>query len=76
VDIFSVNQVQNLKNKLTFTSLVKSIGNILVNYVRAVKKFGGEEEVSPLSYSLVIKSNNPFLYIKKEIEESLDYIRN
>jgi hypothetical protein len=63
VDILSVNQVQNLKNKLTFTSLVKSIDNILVNYVRDVKKFRGEEEVSPL-------------YIKKEIEESLDYIRN
>jgi hypothetical protein len=47
-----------------------------VNYVRAAKKFQGEEEVSPLSYGLVIKSNNPYLYIKKEIEESLDYIRN
>ena len=31
MDIFPANQVQNLKNKLTVTSLIKSIDNILNN---------------------------------------------
>ena len=112
MDIFPANQVQNLKNKLTVTSLIKSIDNILKNenninsqitnyliglkgnqklyklnfnnesqyiselYSIAVKKFQGEEKVSSLSYGLAIIFNNLYLYIKKDIEESLNYLRN
>jgi len=111
MDIFPANQVQNLKNKLTVTSLDKSIDLILRTekidiqitnflnglkrnkklyklnftadsqyisdlYSTAVMKFQGEKEVSPLSYGLSIISKNIYLYMKKEIEDSLNYIRN
>ena len=112
MDIFPANQIQNLKNKLTVTTLIESIDNILNNenninnqitnfliglkgnqklyklsfnnesqYISelfsiAVKKFRGEEKVSSLSYGLAIIFNNLYLYIKKDIEESLNYMRN
>ena len=59
--------------KLNFNAESQYISEL---YSAAVKKFQGKEEVSPLSYGLAIIYNNPYLYIKKEIEESLKYIRN
>ena len=111
MEIFSSNRVQNLKNKLTVTSLVKNIDMILNNeknnneityfllglkrnkklykldfnhesqyineiYSNARKKFQGEKEVSCLSYGLAIIYRNLYLYIKKDVEDSLNYIRN
>ena len=41
-----------------------------------VQNFGGEKKVASLSYGLAIIFNNVYLYIKKEIEESLNDMRN
>ena len=59
--------------KLNFNTKSKYISDF---YSTAVIKFQDGEEVSPLSYSLVTISKNFYLYIEKEIEDSLNYIRN
>ena len=46
------------------------------HYELAFEEFQGEKKVSPFSYGLSTIYNGVYLYIRKQNEESLNYIKN